>query len=123
MNTTQERTMSPNVRQSRAGQPFSFRPTESILNDKLPQLCDLWGEERTRVISRAMQIAWDHLDTIQPAEELGVKGSPVNYRPSAFEEEVIMPDLMRKLGADRSTAICQAIDFAYYQEMERRGIS
>ena len=115
--------MSPNVRQTRSGQPFSFRPTESIFNVKLPQLCDLWGEERTRVISRAMQIAWDHRNEIRPAEEIGSKASPINYRPSAFEEEVIMPDLMLKLGGDRSTAICQAIDFAYDQEMERRGIS
>jgi len=70
-----------------------------------------------------MQIAWDNIEAIRPAEEIGAKGSPVNYRPSTFEEEVILPDLMNQLGTDRSTAICQAIDFAYYREMERRGIN
>ena len=115
--------MSPHI-QSRTGSQFSFRPTESIYNEKLPHLCDLWGEERTRVISRALQIAWDNLDHLQPADDIETRSAtPINYRPSAYEEDVIFPDLVDKFGTSRSTAICQAIDFVYDKEMERRGIN
>jgi hypothetical protein len=123
LQTHQEAKM-PNVQKTRAGTPFSFRAINFVESQVIPDLCETWGEERSRVISRSLQIAWDMklgLDTqIQNQAPDESKGQPIPYRPSSFEEDVILPDLMKWTGLDRSAILNQVLVTVHSMDVKRR---